>query len=453
MRLQNLFSLATFSIGSLGLAALIADRALATRDVMVGRVESRGQAVAESIATLALPHLKDQSPLNRRALKLFAKLPSVDYVMVFDADGQPVFQAAPELARFRAEEPSDRLPIFQEIRDDGRLFGSIRLGLSLRSVHAELRRLMARGVALAVAALLAMALLSWHLGRLLGRQLEAFAAALEGFDEGGPRETPRLLRRSELTRVWGAFRNLHARLEEEKKRREATEKLKNDLASMIVHDLKHPLTVLRTVLFMIREPSFIGSPKTKEDEPLRMADRAVMRLNAMIEEVLQISRLTSSEVPLSKQRIQVGRFLEECGKENRLIAEHTGRAFRLALPPDAANLWILADQPLLGRLVGNLILNAVEHSPAGATVTLGALKSAAPGKVELFVHNEGPAIAEDKVAAIFEKFVTTGDAVRNVGLGLAFCKLAASRHDGTIAVQSREGEGTVFSVALPAGAP
>jgi signal transduction histidine kinase len=171
----------------------------------------------------------------------------------------------------------------------------------------------------------------------------------------------------------------------------------------------------------------------------------------MIEDLLQIARLSDAAAPIQKGRILLGPLLDECGEENRLIVEHSGRTFQLVKAEDAAGRWLHGDRSLVKRLIGNLILNAIDHSPQGAAVTFGARPCADSCRVEVFVHNDGPAIPQAHLGAIFRKFTTFGESARNVGLGLAFCKMAAEKHAAAIAVSSEDQTGTIFCVRFLVG--
>jgi len=436
---------------------MVADRFFEARDLVRDRIAIRGDTIAEMVQGLVQPQLRRGEPVSELPLQTLADLPDLDYLMVSDAQGRIVHSSTRAPAQLAGERARDRYPVELRMQGDGgAALGTILLGLSLQSVNHRLRLFLWRGVALALVALVLLALVSWWLGALLGRSLKRFVQALERFDSSLLEAPPPVLRDSELDRVLKAFQELHLRLRREEAKRKETEQLKNDLANMMVHDLKQPLTVFKTVLWLLRESGAQRASGGPEGEALDMADKAVTRLSAMIEDLLQIARLSDAAAPIPKGRILLGPLLDECGEESRLIVEHSGRDFRLVKEGDAADRWLHGDRSLIKRLIGNLILNAIDHSPQGAAVTFGARTCADPGRVEVFVHNDGPAIPKAHLGAIFRKFATFGESVRNVGLGLAFCKMAAEKHAAAIAVRSEDRSGTVFCVRFlvgPAVAP
>ncbi|MFA6316917.1 MAG: HAMP domain-containing sensor histidine kinase, partial [Elusimicrobiota bacterium] len=356
--------------------------------------------------------------MKPRPLELFTQLPDIDYVVIRDSTGKPVFEFAPHLRRLRKAESSSRLPVFLEIVEGERTLGTVRLAMSLEHAHAQLQTIFLRGIAVGLLMLLSLAVVSWWLGQLIGAQLERFGRAIGARDPAAVKDVPGILRESELEGVWSAFVTLLTDLGREEQQRREVEKVKNDLTHMVVHDLKHPLTVLQTVLALIKDKRE-GAAPAPEFEPLAMADRAVRRLNAMIEDVLQIARMDNTDVPLERRRFPLGEFIGEVADENRIIVEHSGRVFRLEAAQEGLDRVVFGDKALLRRLIGNLVLNAVEHSGEGAGVTLGARLGARGGSaVEIFVHNEGSAIPKTQIAAIFNKYASFADSVRNVGLGL-----------------------------------
>ncbi|HAH06055.1 MAG TPA: hypothetical protein DCM05_05920 [Elusimicrobia bacterium] len=450
MRIRSLLSLAVFSVGALGLLAMVVDRERATREFLYNRLETRAQVIEESIAAVALPHLIDQSPLDKTTIDLLSKLPDVDYILISDREGAPLYANVAKPERYRTESAADRLPLLHEISEDGTTYGTIRLGLSLRKLHRGLRDIFTRSLLMAGLAIALLALVSWYLGALLGRQLDEFVGHLENTASPLPEEPPRLFRRSELARVLAAFKKQRARLEEEASLREGVERQKNDLTNMVIHDLKQPLTVLKTVLSTIAEPGASNSSGLGHNKALRMADKAVLRLKAMIEDMLQIARLNNTEAPLQKTRIPAADFLKECAEESALVVRHFGRIFKADVPAEAGALFVYGDRNMLRRLIGNLVMNAIEYSPEGTPVTLGLRVRGEARRMEIFVHDDGPGISAKHLDLLFNRYATSGQASSNVGLGLAFCKLTAERHDSTLTVESGNGRGTTFTLSMPA---
>jgi signal transduction histidine kinase len=106
-----------------------------------------------------------------------------------------------------------------------------------------------------------------------------------------------------------------------------------------------------------------------------------------------------------------------------------------------------ADPARLGSVVGNLVSNALRHTPRGGTVVVAARRAAAG--VELTVSDDGEGIAPDLVPRVFDRFVK-GPGSTGSGLGLAIVRDVVEAHGGAVAVESRAGQGTTFRITLPA---
>ena len=158
-------------------------------------------------------------------------------------------------------------------------------------------------------------------------------------------------------------------------------------------------------------------------------------------------------MPLDVETIVPGQFLDELMVEWRLRLQQQGATASVDVAPDAPRLE--ADKPLLKRVFGNLIQNAITHSANPVTLHLTARRE--NGGVLFTVADNGPGIPREYHEIIFRKFeqVKTPNIprVRSSGLGLAFCKMAVDAHGGRIWVQSTEGPGSSIHVLLPQTPP
>jgi signal transduction histidine kinase len=147
-------------------------------------------------------------------------------------------------------------------------------------------------------------------------------------------------------------------------------------------------------------------------------------------------------------------LLEETVEQMTPLAEGRNQRLVSSLEADPSTT-VRADGELLHRVLQNLIDNALRHNPSGGTVQLGA-RAGSDGTLELRVIDEGPGIPEDQRQAIFEKYKRLDQAGEHTasvrhGLGLAFCRLVAESHGGSISVEANAPRGSVFVVRLPGG--
>ena len=226
------------------------------------------------------------------------------------------------------------------------------------------------------------------------------------------------------------------------------ERLKDDLVRMVVHDLKSPLTAMLGTLEMAVEGD-LGPLTEPQRRFLGDAHQRGADVVALIDNLLDVTRLEESTVRLELRPVQVRQLLSQVAGEWTLRAEQQGATVSVGDAPDAV---VPADEPLLRRVLGNLVGNALRHAGRGVHVRL----SAAPAErgVELVVADDGVGIDPELHDEIFRKGATgaPADAVPgSSGLGLTFCKLAAEAHGGSIGVRSERGAGSTFAVRLPTG--
>jgi signal transduction histidine kinase len=214
------------------------------------------------------------------------------------------------------------------------------------------------------------------------------------------------------------------------------------MISTIVHDFRNPMTSIRGHAAMIEEMD-IGPARRKECARLVLEETE--RMSAMIDEILEF---TSGGTPrLRRKRIAVEDLV---ARLKRLVDRDLGErgvTFRADL---AFRGIVIADADRMVRALLNIAANAVDAMPSGGTLTV---RSRVRGEhVELDVQDTGHGIAPELLPRVFEPFFTHGKP-RGIGLGMAITRKIVEDHGGSIDLTSRVGEGTCFTVALPAEAP
>src|SRR5260221_5874393 len=242
-------------------------------------------------------------------------------------------------------------------------------------------------------------------------------------------------------------------LEESLRKQKELEKVRDDLMKMIVHDLKSPLTSIIGAMEMLMDGDF-GVLATNQRTALGEAEARAEDLLALIEDLLEVARLENTSMSLHLAPTAPGALLTEVRHEWEIRSQQEGARVTVEVTDDAPV--INADQPLLKRVFGNLVQNALTHSSRAVTITLGARKE---NDGTLFtVADDGVGIPPEYHDIIFRKFeqVKTPHIprVRSSGLGLAFCKLVVEAHGGRIWVKSgRDMVGSAFHFWLPVKPP
>jgi signal transduction histidine kinase len=206
------------------------------------------------------------------------------------------------------------------------------------------------------------------------------------------------------------------------------------LAGSIGHDLRNPLGVIETSLYLLRG-------RLGEDERARKhADRISEQLDiagGIITNLLDMIR----DRPLARESVALSGLAEAALGAVPHPAEVTVELIGLAeLPP------VEGDPGQLRQVLVNLLENAVHAASPAGTVTLRGLRE--PGAVAVQVDDTGPGVDPDTRTRLFEPLITTKD--RGIGLGLALCKRIAVRHGGDVSYTERPGGGARFTLRLPA---
>jgi signal transduction histidine kinase len=214
------------------------------------------------------------------------------------------------------------------------------------------------------------------------------------------------------------------------------------------HELKTPLMVLRAGVERV-----LRNPNTPA-ESLQALDESLLHINRMaelVDSLLTLARADEGRLPLAVTDCDIRELVAEASETASMLAEPAELTVTSAIP--ATPVVLPVDRTRIRQLVLNLVTNAVKYTPAGGEVSLGLSDQGAT--VTLTVGDSGIGIAAGDLPHIFDRF-WRADASRSrvgespgTGLGLAITKWIAEAHGGGIAVQSRPGRGTLFTVTLP----
>jgi two-component system, sensor histidine kinase and response regulator len=242
-------------------------------------------------------------------------------------------------------------------------------------------------------------------------------------------------------------------LEESSRKLRELEKLRDDLMKMIVHDLKSPLSGVLATLEMLLDGDF-GLLADPQRRALVEAEGKAEDLLSLIEDLLEIRRIEETTVALRPEPIAPAAMLNEIVHEWSTRLQQAGATTTVDVADDAPV--VAADKPLLRRVLGNLVQNAVAHSAHAVAIQFSARRE---GDGILFtVADNGPGIPPEYQDIIFRRFEQVRAAgsppLRGSGLGLTFCKLVVTAHGGRIWVQSGgAGQGSAFHFTLPLRPP
>ncbi len=227
--------------------------------------------------------------------------------------------------------------------------------------------------------------------------------------------------------------------------RKALEQQKDDFISIASHELKTPVTSIKVYTEVMQE-NFEKDGDLVNVDLVKKLNGQVDRLNNLINDLLDTTKISEGKLILRKQSFDINHVIkEQVGELQRISSIH-----RIIFAP-AKLKPIYADKERITQVLTNLISNAIKYSPNGGEINITT--ASVNGGIEVVVRDRGVGIPSAKVNKVFDKFFRVGNPKVNtypgMGLGLFISAGIIERHGGTISVDSKEKEGSVFSFTLP----
>jgi PAS domain S-box-containing protein len=232
--------------------------------------------------------------------------------------------------------------------------------------------------------------------------------------------------------------------------RHAVERMKKQFVSTVSHELRTPLTSIRGSLGLLATGA-LGDLSPDAARILNIAERNVIRLVALINDILDLERLGTGQLTMTLAPTALGPIIDRAIEAVAATAAAQQITLEGALPPDVR---VRGDADRLVQVVVNLLSNAIKFSTAGAQVLITAVRD--HGVVRVTVLDRGPGVPEEWRETIFEPFrqVEASDSRQKggTGLGLAICRAIVEQHEGQLGVAARDGGGSAFWFSVPADA-
>jgi two-component system phosphate regulon sensor histidine kinase PhoR len=225
------------------------------------------------------------------------------------------------------------------------------------------------------------------------------------------------------------------------------ESLRRDFVANASHELRTPIAAVRSATETLR-----GGALDEPDAAIRFVDiieRNAQRLQTLLEDMLELSKLESNEFKLKRERVELASVVPIVLALFRERAEKKGVRLAAELPREP--MAVVGDARALEHVLSNLVDNAIKYCPQGARIVVRA--ASAGERVKLVVVDDGPGIAPEHLPRVFERFYRV-DAGRSrelggTGLGLSIVKHMVEAMRGRVAVESQVGRGATFTVSLP----
>jgi signal transduction histidine kinase len=221
------------------------------------------------------------------------------------------------------------------------------------------------------------------------------------------------------------------------------ERLKDDFIATVSHELKTPLTTISGFVELVRNHEL---PRSEQIPLFDLILDEGQRLNRMIHDLLDLSKIQSGSLSLHLEKFAVARLVDQVVNPFVMRCKETHQFEVEVTPPNGT---MVADRDRIVQILVNLVGNAVKYSPAGGKVKVAAHKI--KHEWEFSVTDQGMGIPESALPRLFGRFFRVNEQQSTgSGLGLFITKNLVERHGGKISVQSKDGVGSTFTVRLPA---
>lgn len=357
-----------------------------------------------------------------------------------DLSNDPAIAAALRGQEF-ARTQDDSIFVAVPLRRDARIIGAVYLGQPMRDVIAVLADLRARLLVSAVVSLVLSALVGLMLARAIAQPVRELTHAAQHLARGDFNYPLNVNSSDELGELARAFRSMSGDLER-------TLQARTDLVSNVSHELRTPLTAIKGLIETLRDGAV--DDLTARDKFMASIEGETDRLIRLVNDLLILSRADSQALVLHRERFDLTDLARACA--DGLAAP--AAAHRVAVIVDGQPTQVDADPDRMRQVLVNLLDNAIRYSPSGEVVRVN-VASASDG-VTVSVQDRGPGIPAAEQVRVFERFYRADKArardagVGGAGLGLSIAQTLIEAHGGHIALESREGEGTIVRFTLSA---
>ena len=221
--------------------------------------------------------------------------------------------------------------------------------------------------------------------------------------------------------------------------------IRRDFVSNVSHELRTPLASLKIIAETLESGALNDPPAAKRF--LKQMDGEVDNLTQMVEELLELSRIESGQVPLDRQWIKPCELIQLAGDRMAMQAERAGLEFSYGCEPVLPNIFV--DASRLSQVLINLMHNAIKFTAPGGKIEASAYKDGM--NVVFYVKDTGIGIPEKDLERIFERFYKSDPSrsKRGTGLGLSISKHLVETHGGKIWVESYRRNGSTFKFSIP----
>jgi PAS domain S-box-containing protein len=241
------------------------------------------------------------------------------------------------------------------------------------------------------------------------------------------------------------FADVSERKRAERELKEA-DRAKNEFLATLAHELRNPLSPIRNATEILR---LRGVESNELQWALEVIERQMQHMTRLVDDLLDVSRITTNRLELRKERIEIGEIIKDAVEASRPIMEECEHRLTVTVDPQIA---VDADRERLAQVLANLLHNAAKYTERGGIILLNASRER--DSAVIVVRDTGIGIPADKLATIFEMFTQLNPsferAQSGLGIGLTLAKRLVQLHGGTIEARSAgAGLGSEFTIRIP----
>jgi two-component system sensor histidine kinase NblS len=228
------------------------------------------------------------------------------------------------------------------------------------------------------------------------------------------------------------------------------DKIRGHFISNVSHELRTPVTVLRSYIDTLYNFGNEFDFNTQK-EFIGVMNKEIIRLNRMVNDILDFSRLESNNIKLEKKKCNIVTLIENCVNYMQILGQEHNLTFSVMKEPDLPE--IILNESSIERALKNLLSNAIKYSPEGGRIKIRAERARMGEFVEISIEDQGQGISEKYQSRIFDRFFRIENdthTIKGTGLGLHLVKISVEKHhQGQVFVQSKLNEGSTFGFRLP----
>jgi signal transduction histidine kinase len=230
----------------------------------------------------------------------------------------------------------------------------------------------------------------------------------------------------------------------------AESRAKDEFLAMLGHELRNPLSAIAAASHLL--DMMTGTDDHPSASAQRVIGRQVRHLTRLVDDLLDVSRVTQGKIQLAHQRLDVAVAVKNCVDALRAAGQLERHVVETALTSG----WIDGDEVRLDQIINNLVVNAVKYTPAGGRIDVSVARENA--SVVIRVRDTGVGISAELLPQVFDLFVQEGRAIERkqggLGIGLTLVRRLVELHGGVVTAHSDgPGQGSMFVVRLPAAPP